>query len=200
MVQFQQKEKDMNLAQAAKILNIDINSSPEQVRKAFRNMSKKYHPDNHPDDDSAKEMMQKINAANMTFQKHFTQNKEKESATAFNPENTNPEFNSILEDLWNKYVKAKEKADKYVKENVEPQYKSVSVIEKKLAIAKSEYEKNPSIEKQTFIHNLEQRLITAKFNHQSALIQARMLRQQEQAALDLFQKTKQIINNPQKDL
>ena len=61
----------MNLTEAAKILNIEPNATKEQVHTAYKKMTKLYHPDLHPNDENAKDMMQSVNAANMVFQKHF---------------------------------------------------------------------------------------------------------------------------------
>lgn len=47
-----------------KILEINKNASAEDVKKAYRKLARKYHPDLNPKDVSAKQKFQKINEAN----------------------------------------------------------------------------------------------------------------------------------------
>ena len=47
-----------------KILGVDKNASQDDIKKAFRKLARKYHPDLNPNDPSAKDKFQEINAAN----------------------------------------------------------------------------------------------------------------------------------------
>jgi len=45
------------------ILGVDNNASPEDIKKAFRKLSMKYHPDHNPDDKEAEDKFKEINEA-----------------------------------------------------------------------------------------------------------------------------------------
>ncbi len=47
-----------------KILGVDKNASQDNIKKAFRRLARKYHPDLNPNDPSAKDKFQEINEAN----------------------------------------------------------------------------------------------------------------------------------------
>ena len=47
-----------------KILEIDKSASDADIKKAYRKLARKYHPDVNPNDDSAKQKFQKVNEAN----------------------------------------------------------------------------------------------------------------------------------------
>ena len=47
-----------------KILGVDKNASPEAIKKAYRKLARKYHPDLNPNDNEAKSKFQQINEAN----------------------------------------------------------------------------------------------------------------------------------------
>lgn len=47
-----------------KILGVDKTATQDDIKKAFRKLARKYHPDLHPDDAGAKEKFQAINEAN----------------------------------------------------------------------------------------------------------------------------------------
>ncbi|MFZ4262627.1 DnaJ C-terminal domain-containing protein [Sphingobacterium sp. HJSM2_6] len=47
-----------------KVLGIDKSASPEDIKKAFRKLARKYHPDINPNDEEAKKKFQEINEAN----------------------------------------------------------------------------------------------------------------------------------------
>lgn len=46
-----------------KTLGVGRTASAEDIRKAYRELARKYHPDLHPDDDSAKEKFKQVQAA-----------------------------------------------------------------------------------------------------------------------------------------
>ena len=47
-----------------KILEIDKSASEADIKKAYRKLARKYHPDLNPNDATAKQKFQKINEAN----------------------------------------------------------------------------------------------------------------------------------------
>ena len=47
-----------------KTLGVDSNASQDEIKKAYRRLTKRYHPDLNPGDPDAKERFQEINEAN----------------------------------------------------------------------------------------------------------------------------------------
>ena len=46
-----------------KILGVRPDASDEEIKKAYRELAKKYHPDRNPGDEEAAKKMQQVNAA-----------------------------------------------------------------------------------------------------------------------------------------
>ncbi len=54
----------MNFVDYYKLLGIDKNATPKEIKNAYRKLARKYHPDLNPNDKDAKKNFQQINEAN----------------------------------------------------------------------------------------------------------------------------------------
>ena len=67
------------------VLGIDVNATDEEIKKAYRELAKKYHPDNYADSplaDLAQEKMKEINEAYDTIQRERACEEERRSYNA----------------------------------------------------------------------------------------------------------------------
>lgn len=56
-------EVDMEYKDYYEVLGVDKKASQEEIKKAYRKLAKKYHPDLHPDDESAHKKFTEVNEA-----------------------------------------------------------------------------------------------------------------------------------------
>lgn len=59
----EEREGETMIDDPYKVLGLESDASPDDVKKAYRQMAKIYHPDLHPDDPSITEKMNEINEA-----------------------------------------------------------------------------------------------------------------------------------------
>lgn len=192
----------MNLTEAAKILNIEPTATKEQVHTAYKKMTKLYHPDLHPNDENAKDMMQSINAANMVFQKHFLeQNKNVQKPAEPVKDETkfaNPAFNKHLDELWQQYLDNKQAWRNQLDNVTIPAFKSVTTIETKLAAARLQYSRNPAPDIEANIKTLTERLVFARTKHTMALNTSHLLKNQMDLSLAFYQQNLNLIKGSAK--
>src|SRR5690606_40544327 len=63
MYSLKSKPKKMAFVDYYEVLGLDRNATTEEVRKAYRKLARKYHPDVNPNDEGAKQRFQEINEA-----------------------------------------------------------------------------------------------------------------------------------------
>jgi len=114
------------------VLEISINASQEEIKKAYHRLSKKYHPDLNLDDDT-EAVMKKINEAyevlsNLEKRKEYdlTLNKDKTTSTTVKNDSayksytkTREESESDLEDWLKDYLKFRRNLNKLYKKYIE---------------------------------------------------------------------------------
>lgn len=58
-----------------KILNVSMDANNDEIKKAFRNLAKKYHPDRNPDDKDSLRKFQEVNEAYEVLSKEESRKK-----------------------------------------------------------------------------------------------------------------------------
>jgi DnaJ-class molecular chaperone len=76
-----------------KILNISMEATNDEIKKAFRSLAKKYHPDRNPNDKDALRKFQEINEAYEVLSKEASKKKYDDEKSKFKEKN-NEEANS----------------------------------------------------------------------------------------------------------
>lgn len=67
-----------------KVLGVSPDASDEEIKKAYRTLSKKYHPDLNPGDESAAQKMRDINAAYDMIQRGYSSYQQSNSYQGYN--------------------------------------------------------------------------------------------------------------------
>lgn len=75
-----------------KILGVSENADKDQLKKAFRQLAKKYHPDRNKDDESAKNKFQEVNEAYNVLSNESSRKEYDEKRAAFNNKKSNQDF------------------------------------------------------------------------------------------------------------
>ena len=154
--------KTMTLAEAAKALGVSVNATQAEVKKAFRALAIKCHPDKVPPEEKerAQELFMKINEAFKVFQKHFeSQNTNtgqsqggnsgaqspNPGAQRPNPGNQRPPHNPtgnsangnahtdpIIKMFWEEYQRASKMQEDFVNNTLKPLHEKIATIENAL--------------------------------------------------------------------
>ncbi len=80
-----------------KILNISMEATNDEIKKAFRSLAKKYHPDRNKDDKDALRKFQEVNEAYEVLSNETSRKKYDDERSKFNRKNnkdTNKENNN----------------------------------------------------------------------------------------------------------
>lgn len=75
-----------------KVLGVQSNATDEEIKKAYRALAKKYHPDIHPNKQLAEEKMKEINAAYDIIQKMRSGEYQKEQYANYNTNSYNTNY------------------------------------------------------------------------------------------------------------
>jgi len=91
-----------------KILNIEKNATQEEIKKSYRKLAKKYHPDMNKDNPNASEIFKEINEANAVlcdetkradYDKRMFGEETTESSSIKEKNNTRPKTKVNIEDF-----------------------------------------------------------------------------------------------------
>lgn len=77
-----------------KILNVSINANNDEIKKAFRALAKKYHPDRNPDDKDALTKFQEVNEAYEVLSNEESRKKYDQNLSGFKSRNNDREANN----------------------------------------------------------------------------------------------------------
>ena len=77
-----------------KILNVSINANNDEIKKAFRALAKKYHPDRNPDDKDALTKFQEVNEAYEVLSNEESRKKYDQNLSGFKSRNNGREANN----------------------------------------------------------------------------------------------------------
>lgn len=186
----------MTINEAAQILGIQVNATAAQLRTAYRKLAKKWHPDAHPNDPHALDMMQKINEANAVFQQHLQNNNaNQENNSGQRPnadsgprpntgsgprsgqekprDNVYDRMLSILKDLWNRYEKAKIDYEAH-RLKLQKAYDEKELWQGKASLQRKIYNQNPTIENYTKLVDVLLKANKAEIDHRTAKYQLEM--------------------------
>ncbi|KAI3348914.1 DnaJ domain-containing protein, partial [Clostridium botulinum] len=92
-----------------KILGISESSNKDEIKKAFRNLAKKYHPDKNKDNKDAIEMFQQINEA---YEILSNESSREEYDKKLNQNNSNRQKNESKNNSKKSQAKTKENFNK----------------------------------------------------------------------------------------
>ena len=115
---------------AAQILEIPFDATYDQLRKAYKRLVLKYHPDKNQNNPHAEEMTKKINEAYIVFEEHLEKKRQENmvnSSTAHAGQN-----NPVVDILRQEYEKAMQKHKDFLDNELKTARQSVKNAENDL--------------------------------------------------------------------